>query len=189
MIQILQGFSLANKTEDSIYIEMEKDPRRAERFGAGMSALMTSEGYELHHVIENIPWASIGTGTVVDIGGSHGDAMIAVAKSFPSLHFIVQDLPHTIETSPQLPPDLKHRISFMVHDFFTAQPIKGAAVYYLRWIFHNWSDTYCIKILRNLIPALEPGARIIVNEVCLPEPNTLPLMTERDIRFEFVPAC
>ena len=68
-----------------MYTILEEDPRRAERFGASMSALITSKGYELHYIIENIPWASFGSGTVVDLGGSHGDAMIAVAKQFPTL--------------------------------------------------------------------------------------------------------
>lgn len=164
---------------------MGKDPCRAERFSAAMSGLITSEGYELHHVVGNIPWASVGTGTVVDLGGSHGDAMMAVAQSFPSLHCIVQDLPQIIESSPLPPAHLKDRISFMAHDFFTEQPMKGAAIYFFRWIFHNWSDAYCLKILQNLIPALEPGALILVNDACLPEPNTLPLMMERHIRFDF----
>ena len=166
---------------------MGKDPSRAERFGTAMSGLITSEGYELHHVVDNVPWASIGTGTVVDMGGSHGDVMIAVAQTFPYLHCIVQDLSSTVESSPQPPANLENRVSFMVHDFFTEQPIKRAAVYYFRWIFHNWSDAYCLKILRNLIPALEQGALIVINDVCLPEPNTLPVMMERHIRFDFDP--
>lgn len=37
-----------------------------------------------------------------------------------------------------------------------------ANVYFLRWITHDWSDKYALMILRNLIPALKDGARIIV---------------------------
>jgi hypothetical protein len=55
------------------------------------------------------------------------------------------------------------RVSFMSHDFFTPQTVV-ADVYLLRWILHNWSDKYCVRILRALIPALKPGARVIVNE-------------------------
>jgi hypothetical protein len=55
------------------------------------------------------------------------------------------------------------RISFMPHDFFNTQPVT-ADVYLLRWILHNWSDKYCVRMLRALIPALKPGAKIVVNE-------------------------
>ena len=166
-----------------MYAILAKDPRRAERFGAGMSALITSEGYELQHIVDSIPWASFGSGIIVDLGGSHGDAMIAVAKHFKTLRFIVQDLPEVIDSRPPLPPELNGLISFMSHDFFAPQPVKGAKVYFFRWIFHNWSDGYCLSILQNLVPALEPGAQLIINDICLPEPGTLPWRQESQIRY------
>jgi hypothetical protein len=42
-------------------------------------------------------------------------------------------------------------------------------VYFFRWIIHNYSTPYAVKILKNLIPALKPGARIIINDHCLRE--------------------
>lgn len=44
-------------------------------------------------------------------------------------------------------------------------------VYYFRWIMHNYSTPYAVSILQNLIPALRPGARIIINDHCLREPG------------------
>lgn len=44
-------------------------------------------------------------------------------------------------------------------------------MYFLRWIIHNYSALYAISILRSLIPALKPGARIVINEHCLAEPG------------------
>ena len=170
-----------------MYAILEKDPRRAERFGVGMSALITSKGYELHHIVDSIPWASFGSGTIVDLGGSHGDAMIAVAKRFTTLRFIVQDLSQVISSQPSLPVELERRISFMSHDFFTPQPVKGAKVYFFRWIFHNWSDGYCLSVLRSLVSALESGAQIIINDICLPEPGELSWSQEKQIRFHALP--
>ena len=120
---------------------------------------------------------------VVDVGGSHGDVSIAIAQAYPTLQFVVQDLPETISAcSETVSSEVGSRVKFMVHDFFTEQPIKNADVYFFRWIFHNWSDKYCIRILRALIPALKPGSRVVISEYCLPEPNTLPRETERHIR-------
>ena len=64
-------------------------------------------------------------------------------------------------------------MKFMAHDFFTEQPVVGADVYYFRWILHDWSDKYCTRILKALIPALKPGARIVLSERCLEPPCTV----------------
>src|SRR5688572_20525711 len=42
-------------------------------------------------------------------------------------------------------------------------------VYFFRWIVHNYSTPYALQILKNTIPALKPGARIIINDHCLRE--------------------
>jgi hypothetical protein len=34
---------------------------------------------------------------------------------------------------------------------------------------HNYSTPYAIRLLKNLIPALKPGARILINDHCLRE--------------------
>ena len=67
-------------------------------------------------------------------------------------------------------------------DFFQPQK-ESADIFFLRWIFHNWSNKYSLQILRNLIPAMKPGTKIIINDFLLPEPNTLPWGLERAIRW------
>lgn len=95
----------------------------------------------------------------------------------------MQDLAAVVTgASHRLPTELSARITFMAHDFMTEQPVKGADAYLFRWVFHNWSDKYCLKILGNLIPALKDGARIIVQDNCLPEPNTISYTEEAKIR-------
>lgn len=42
-------------------------------------------------------------------------------------------------------------------------------MYYFRWIIHNYSTPYAVKLLKNLVPALKPGARIVINDHCLRE--------------------
>ena len=80
------GFSLAKNTEDSMYQYLGKHPEKAKRFAVAMSVQITDHGYELEHNVKNGPWDTIeAEGIVVDLGGSHGDAMVAVAKAFPQL--------------------------------------------------------------------------------------------------------
>jgi hypothetical protein len=115
------------------------------------------------------------------VGGSTGFVCVELARKYPNMRFVVQDLPKTIATA-RAPTDLEHRIEFQSHDFFTPQPVHGADVYFFRWILHNWSDKYVIAILRNLIPALKPGARIVVNDDVLPEPGVLDEFEEKIVR-------
>ena len=96
----------------------------------------------------------------------------------------MQDLASAVDSgASSLPPELSNRVEFMPHDFFTEEPVKGADVYLFRWIFHNWSDEYCIKILRSLTPALNNGAMIVINDNVLPEPGTMGLWQEGRLRY------
>ncbi|KAL9118984.1 MAG: hypothetical protein Q9187_004464 [Circinaria calcarea] len=180
------GFALANNSEKSIYEILAQYPQRAKRFGNAMTSYTQGAGYDLKLLERNYPWAALGEATIVDVGGSHGSVCIHLATVFPSLTFVVQDFPPVIEAgSSQLSsqdPSLASRITFQAHDFLTEQPVKGADVYFFRWIFHNWSDAYSVRILRNLIPALKPGARIVVHDNLLPEPGTMALWAEEGLR-------
>lgn len=85
------------------------------------------------------------------------------------------------EAEARKPADLADRVQYMHHDFFQPQPVCGD-VYFLRAILHNWSDTYAVRILRNLIPVLNPGTKIIVCDLLIPEPGTIPSQQDRLLR-------
>jgi demethylsterigmatocystin 6-O-methyltransferase len=44
----------------------------------------------------------------------------------------------------------------------------GAKFYYLRNILHDWPDDKAVIILKNLIPALSPDSRILIDDLVLP---------------------
>ncbi|RKF60357.1 O-methyltransferase gsfB [Golovinomyces cichoracearum] len=171
------GFCLSNSTSDveTMFTTFAKSPYRSARMGGAMHSLTNGPGYELTYLLSSYDWASLNAchGTVVDIGGSHGFVSIALASEYPQLKFIVQDTPSTIASAPPLSDDLACRVSFQVHDFHTLQPVKGADIYFFRWILHNHSDRFAIPMLRNLIPALKNGARVLINDNCLPGPSKI----------------
>lgn len=151
-----------------------------------MSAFANEPGNSRSFLVKNYPWSSVGNGagTVVDVGGSRGDTSIMLAQSVPNLKVVVQDLPHMIRAANDtVPAEVAARIEFMAHDFFIEQPVK-ADVYLFRNIFHNWADSNVFKILRATIPALRPGARIVVNDYLVPEPKTMSSSKERSVRYE-----
>ncbi|TAQ85329.1 hypothetical protein B7494_g6337 [Chlorociboria aeruginascens] len=151
-------------------------------FREAMEMASTGEGWSTDILAEHYPWESFGKGTVVDIGGANGHASIPIAKSFPALDFIVQDLEMSEDLMKEhrklIPEPLNSRITFMQHDFFEEQPVKNADVYFFRCTMHNWADEFAIKILRALIPALKPGARIVIQDNGLASPGTIGLSDE-----------
>ncbi|OAX79641.1 hypothetical protein ACJ72_06036 [Emergomyces africanus] len=105
-----------------------------------------------------------GKATVVDLGGSAGHDAVVLARNFPDLNIIVQDLPKVKPVfEAELPSDVKTRVSFIAHNFFQPQPVE-ADIYIIKLILHDWPDLEAAKILRALVPALKPGARVILVE-------------------------
>lgn len=181
------GFSLANNTQLGLFEFFSHHPERAQRFASAMSS--TSEA-SLQALASYFDWGSLPKGsTVVDIGGSQGHVSRYLADKYQNLRFIVQDLEEVIEgaaeklkTQSNSQEDSKPRISFLTHDMFTPQPVKHADVYLFRYVLHDWSDKYCVNVLRQLIPALKVGAKVVIQDHLLPEPGSLGLLQEMQLR-------
>lgn len=167
------GISLANETEEPFFAIFAKDQKRLARYVLAMSSWAEGPENKVDFLAHGWDWSKLGDGTVVDLGGNVGYAAAALAKHHPSLKFVVQDLPHIVDKVDKdvLPEDVRDRLSFMAHDFFTPQPVHGADVYLFRWIFHNWPDKYAVMILQNLVPALKKGAKVLINEGLLSDPS------------------
>ncbi|CAM1502234.1 Fc.00g042180.m01.CDS01 [Cosmosporella sp. VM-42] len=170
------GFNFSRDTVDKepMFVTFGKDPKKAKRMGGAMASLTGGEGYEVSRFVDNYDLSEVDEreGTLVDIGGSHGFVCVDLGKRWKKMKFVVQDLPKTVESAPKplcADEDIANRITLQAHDFFTEQPVKGADVYFFRWIIHNYSTPYAINILKNLIPALKPGARIVINDHCVRE--------------------
>ena len=164
------AFSLANESTLSIFQILGQHPERARRFGSGMRFFTKDGSWDLKHLYSGFDWKSVdhsGT-TVVDMGGGIGSVSQFLARSTQHIKFIVQDLPGTVEQGrASLPEEFRGRIEFVAHDFFTEQRLASPDIYLFRWIMHNWSDPYCIKILRNLSSTMSKGSRILIYEYVL----------------------
>lgn len=177
------GFAIAYGTDVAMLDVVGRDPERAKRMAGAMTFLHSGPANSVQHVVDSFDWRDAAEGLLVDVGGGHGTVAIEIARQLPRISCIVQDLPDVIH-GVEVPGDLRpgDRLRFMAHDFFQEQPVKGADIYLLRWVLHDWSDKYAVRILRNLIPALRKGARVLVSELCLPPPGTLSPYKERSAR-------
>ncbi|KAI4098278.1 MAG: hypothetical protein LQ339_006537 [Xanthoria mediterranea] len=121
------------------------------------------------------PWGDLASGLVVDVGGGVGGFVLQLLPVYPQLKFVVQDRVENVkqgeEIFPREAPDAipSGRVRFMAHDFFQENPVKGADVYWLRGILHDWSDEYCVQIFKGLKAAMSPSSKILI---CDPVMNT-----------------
>ncbi|KAK4453395.1 putative s-adenosyl-l-methionine-dependent methyltransferase [Podospora aff. communis PSN243] len=177
--QMMQsGFCFAFNTVDKepMFVTFGKNADRARRMGKAMVSLTGGEGYEMSYLIDvegggyDFSEIDAAGGTLVDLGGSHGFVSVELARKYKKMKFVVQDTPQTIASAPSpicQDAQVADRITMQAHSFFEEQVVKDADVYFFRWIIHNYSTPFAVKILKNLIPALKPGARIIINDHCL----------------------
>ncbi len=151
--------------------------------------LMLSTGFDW----QLLPRGSI----VVDVGGGIGSTSMFLAHAFsnPSdedtlgLRFIIQDRKVVVEMGekgwkekcPELldsgVAEFQGKARYFgstdadrieVHDFFTPQPIRNAAVYFLRVILHDWPDDFARKILFLLREASGPQTKLVLADFILP---------------------
>jgi hypothetical protein len=119
--------------------------------------------------------------TIVDVGGSRGHDLESFHSAHPEFNgrLVLQDLPEAVA---QLEGE-KIVFEAMPYDFFTPQPIQGAAIYLLLAVLHNWSDDSCRVILKNLADAMQNGySRLLISGVLLPEVGAPRRAAELDLQ-------
>ncbi|GMG30691.1 unnamed protein product [Aspergillus oryzae] len=121
---------------------------------------------------------------IVDVGGNQGVDLQRFADTFPELEceLILQDLPETIAG---IPGQLDSRIKPTAHDFFTEQTAKGADIYYLKSILHDWDDVASRKILSNIANVMQPHSRLLINEMILANVNESMIRSNMDMLMLF----
>ncbi|EEA22944.1 hypothetical protein TMatcc_001809 [Talaromyces marneffei ATCC 18224] len=176
------SFSTAFNTPDPIFKFFDDHPDRQARFFGAMAGVGKGEGFSLRHIVTGYDWSKVGSGLVVDVGGSSGFVSMALAESYPNLKFLVQDYEHTVQGGKKaLPTHLESRVDFATHDFFTPQTVS-ADVYFMRHICHDWAQHNAVKILKNLVPAMKPTSRIVMCELVIMPPKSMNGSQERQQR-------
>jgi hypothetical protein len=157
----ISGYALANNTSLNTFDFFAQNPSRAQRFAGAMSSTSPAS---LNALSTYFDWAALPPKSiVVDVGGSQGHVSVHLARAFPHLRFVVQDMEVVIQgADAKIPDDVKDRVELMSHDMFTQQPVKEADVYLLRYVLHDWPDKYCVKILQELVSGLKNGAKIVI---------------------------
>lgn len=129
----------------------------------GMNSLIGSLS-----VLQIYPWDEVRT--VCDVGSGVGSFAWPLLETYFHIHVTLHDLPETINMTKEFcakdrPEVLQSdRVAFAAGDFFLDIPVKGADVYYLRNIIHNWPDIQAVKLLQNARQAMSLKSRLLIHE-------------------------
>ncbi|KAI9725811.1 MAG: hypothetical protein M1828_002440 [Chrysothrix sp. TS-e1954] len=113
---------------------------------------------------------------IVDIGGGNGATLKAIREAKPNLkgRIILSDLPETLGSIPEGFLTSTDRVELELeakpHDFWQPQPVKGAGLYYLQPVLHDWSDERCVQILSptaDPMAGCEEESRVVATETIL----------------------
>jgi hypothetical protein len=92
---IHQAFSLAHDANSSMWDYFWANPEKGNRFAKVMTNSSGTKDHDTDLLLVNVAWPD--DGVVVDLGGSHGSIAIRIARRFPIVKCIVQDLPDVVQ--------------------------------------------------------------------------------------------
>ncbi|KAJ6629719.1 O-methyltransferase [Mycena sp. CBHHK59/15] len=161
--------AFSTHTDLFTWYEKPENKVRFKRFGMAMDVSRRMPPPDA--VVNGFQWSSLPKNTlVVDVGGGIGSTSLEIARANSHLRFIVQDRSAVIQEGEnywekELPGALSAgRVSFEAHDFFGPQEVRNAGIFVLRYICHDWSDSYTLKILKRLREAAQSTTKLIVLE-------------------------
>lgn len=116
-----------------------------------------------------------GRAQFVDVGGSVGHQCIAFRENNPGLKgpIILQDVAFTVESVQKDSRLAELGITAQTYDFLTPQTpeAQGAKIFYIRNVLHDWDDSKCLQILKNISAALADDSFLIIDEAVVPDEN------------------
>ena len=112
--------------------------------------------------------------TLVDVGGGHGSLLATILRAYPKLIGTLFDQPSVIDGAKRdrhiMAKALAKRCLVRAGSFFSAVP-KGADVYTLKYILHDWDDQSAVRILKNCRAAMHDKSRLLVIDSVIPPGN------------------
>ncbi|PKW07375.1 O-methyltransferase [Streptomyces sp. 1222.5] len=123
-----------------------------------------------------------GSSSVADIGGGQGHVVASLLDKYPAMRGHLLDLPRVVENAvARLRPggDLADRADIVPGDVRVSVPVD-ADVYIIKNIL-EWDDESTARLLRNVIGAGGPGARVVVIENLVDDTPSMRFSTAMDL--------
>ncbi|KAH0042724.1 hypothetical protein KCU78_g727, partial [Aureobasidium melanogenum] len=134
-----------------------------------------------------------GRAQFVDIGGAVGHQCIAFRQNHSELKgpVILQDLPFIADLARKDARVAQLDITVQDHDFLTPQTpeARGAKVYYIRNVLHDWNDDKNVVILEHIRDAMADDSILIIDEAIVPDKDVALSIAAYDMVMMAMPAA
>ncbi|KAL4740462.1 S-adenosyl-L-methionine-dependent methyltransferase [Aspergillus similis] len=173
-------FQFAYGTSEHYFDWLKKNPESQHAFNVTMTATEQDGAdywFDVYPVRETLSSPDPDRVLLVDIGGGVGHTLAALKRRFPDLsgRLILEDLPQVIDDIKE---PLSGNISAIKYDMFEPQPIRGAKMYYMRRVLHDWPDKQALMALSHIREAMAEDSVLIIHDYTLPNghdgPDVLP---------------
>lgn len=109
---------------------------------------------------------------IVDVGGGHGQLLLALLARAPQARGVVFDLEQGLAAARATGVDRDPRVQLVAGDFFAGMA-RGGDLYVLKFILHDWDDEQCVTILRHISANMARGGKVLLVEQ-LVAPDNVP---------------
>ena len=111
-----------------------------------------------------------GIKSIVDVGGGYGKLLTSILEVYPNLQGVLVDLPTVIcgasERIESLP--CHDRCAAVAGNFLESLP-RGAEVYLLSGVIHDWDNAGAARILKNCRNSMRSHGKVLVVECIVPD--------------------
>ncbi|KAF7377776.1 4-O-methyltransferase 1 [Mycena sanguinolenta] len=161
-------FNTAFKTQKTMWEWREETHNvwRARRFAVGMKG--GGDVFPANIFTDGIGGEKLpADALVVDVGGSIGSVTPETRQSLsPPTKEITEGEKFWAESAPELIES--GRVKLQVHNFFEPQPVKDAAMYFMRVVIHDWPDVTAKEIMANTRKAGGKESKLVLFDLVMP---------------------
>ncbi|MFN2479771.1 MAG: methyltransferase, partial [Pseudonocardiaceae bacterium] len=107
-----------------------------------------------------------------NVGGGYGSLLASILTANPRVRGVLFDLSSVIDGTDELltRAGVADRVEKLAGDFFHSVP-RGADVYIMKNMIHDWDDDQAVKILPNTRAAMSANGKVLIVDLLISEGN------------------
>ena len=144
---------------------LEKNSSTGDTFNLAMTDF---SAFVAHAVLFSYDFSGIRS--IIDVGGGYGKLLTSILEVYPELQGVLVDLPSVISAATRrlASHPCRDRCAAIAENFLTSLP-RGADVYLLSGVIHDWGNQAAERILKNCRNAMRPDGKVLVVECVVPD--------------------
>lgn len=162
----------------SVWEWFDENPTERDVFAQAMTGMTLAIA---PFIAEAYPFGEVST--VCDVAGGCGALLSEILVRHKNVCATLCDSPAVLTAASALfeRRGVSDRVNLVPGDIFEAVP-RGAELYLLKSVLHDWSDARCRRVLAVVREAMSAGARVLIAEMFLDRGKPDPVVTRSDLQ-------